>query len=247
MSGFIEWLEGSERERHQGAGGAATKPRLRPWEIYPAYPYVEPFVKNETNSWRREMHYLVAGLWAAHWREGQLGQPMSIREGMRCLRQRERSMSRMIHCSTERRFITLLDSDSDQLPHRLRQMIALLKSRPSTSTPLLTGLLYWNDDQKRTQNAWARDFYRNMNHETETESTSQEEKRHMKTLIEIHALQNFAPSNLNRDDTGAPKDALFGGTRRARVSSQCRKRAVREYFKGRRTRDGSPIERTYRR
>jgi CRISPR system Cascade subunit CasC len=54
----------------------------------------------------------------------------------------------------------------------------------------------------------------------------------MKTLIEVHALQNFAPSNLNRDDTGAPKDALFGGTRRARVSSQCLKRAVREHFKG---------------
>jgi len=53
----------------------------------------------------------------------------------------------------------------------------------------------------------------------------------MKTVVEIHALQNFAPSNLNRDDTGAPKDALFGGTRRARVSSQCAKRAVREYFK----------------
>jgi len=52
----------------------------------------------------------------------------------------------------------------------------------------------------------------------------------MKTLIEIHALQNFAPSNLNRDDTGAPKDALFGGTRRARVSSQCDKRAVRQFF-----------------
>lgn len=54
----------------------------------------------------------------------------------------------------------------------------------------------------------------------------------MKTLIEIHALQNFAPSNLNRDDTGAPKDAIFGGTRRARVSSQCFKRAVRQYFAG---------------
>jgi CRISPR system Cascade subunit CasC len=52
----------------------------------------------------------------------------------------------------------------------------------------------------------------------------------MKTIIEIHALQNFAPSNLNRDDTGAPKDALFGGTRRARVSSQCSKRAVRQFF-----------------
>ncbi len=54
----------------------------------------------------------------------------------------------------------------------------------------------------------------------------------MKTLIEIHALQNFAPSNLNRDDTGASKDAWFGGTRRARVSSQCLKRAVRQHFKG---------------
>jgi len=53
----------------------------------------------------------------------------------------------------------------------------------------------------------------------------------MKTLIEIHAIQNFAPSNLNRDDTGAPKDAIFGGARRARISSQCLKRCVREYFK----------------
>jgi len=52
----------------------------------------------------------------------------------------------------------------------------------------------------------------------------------MKKIIEIHVLQNFAPSNLNRDDTGAPKDALFGGTRRARVSSQCQKKAVRDYF-----------------
>jgi CRISPR system Cascade subunit CasC len=48
--------------------------------------------------------------------------------------------------------------------------------------------------------------------------------------IETHILQNFAPSNLNRDDTGSPKDAEFGGYRRARISSQCIKRAVRRYF-----------------
>ncbi len=46
-------------------------------------------------------------------------------------------------------------------------------------------------------------------------------------FIEIHALQNFAPSNLNRDDTGNPKDTEFGGVRRARISSQCIKRAIR--------------------
>ena len=49
----------------------------------------------------------------------------------------------------------------------------------------------------------------------------------MTLFVEYHLIQNFAPSNLNRDDTGAPKDALFGGYRRARVSSQCFKRAIR--------------------
>ncbi|SDU19461.1 type I-E CRISPR-associated protein Cas7/Cse4/CasC [Geopseudomonas guangdongensis] len=49
----------------------------------------------------------------------------------------------------------------------------------------------------------------------------------MTLFVEFHLIQNFAPSNLNRDDTGAPKDALFGGHRRARVSSQCFKRAIR--------------------
>lgn len=49
----------------------------------------------------------------------------------------------------------------------------------------------------------------------------------MSLFIEFHLIQNFAPSNLNRDDTGAPKDAIFGGHRRARVSSQCFKRAIR--------------------
>lgn len=46
-------------------------------------------------------------------------------------------------------------------------------------------------------------------------------------FIETHILQNFAPSNLNRDDTGAPKECMFGGARRARISSQCVKRAMR--------------------
>ncbi len=49
----------------------------------------------------------------------------------------------------------------------------------------------------------------------------------MTLFAEFHLIQSFAPSNLNRDDTGAPKDAVFGGYRRARVSSQCFKRSVR--------------------
>lgn len=46
-------------------------------------------------------------------------------------------------------------------------------------------------------------------------------------FVELHIIQNFPPSNLNRDDLGQPKDADFGGFRRARISSQSLKRATR--------------------
>lgn len=46
-------------------------------------------------------------------------------------------------------------------------------------------------------------------------------------LVEIHMLQNHAPCNLNRDDTGSPKDCMFGGVRRSRISSQSIKRSIR--------------------
>ncbi len=51
-------------------------------------------------------------------------------------------------------------------------------------------------------------------------------------LIELHILQSFPVSCLNRDDVGAPKTAVFGGVQRARLSSQSLKRAIREYAAG---------------
>lgn len=48
-------------------------------------------------------------------------------------------------------------------------------------------------------------------------------------FVELHIVQNFAPSNLNRDDSNTPKDCEFGGWRRARISSQCIKRSVRRH------------------
>lgn len=52
----------------------------------------------------------------------------------------------------------------------------------------------------------------------------------MTTYVELHALQSVPPSNINRDDTGSPKSATYGGVLRARVSSQAWKRAIREDF-----------------
>lgn len=52
----------------------------------------------------------------------------------------------------------------------------------------------------------------------------------MSLIVDTHALQTIPPSLINRDDTGAPKSAVFGGTPRQRVSSQSWKRAIRKFF-----------------
>ncbi|MBB1255660.1 type I-E CRISPR-associated protein Cas7/Cse4/CasC [Streptomyces alkaliterrae] len=51
-----------------------------------------------------------------------------------------------------------------------------------------------------------------------------------RTILDLHVLQTVPPSNLNRDDTGTPKTAFYGGVRRSRVSSQAWKRATRKAF-----------------
>lgn len=163
MSEFIERLEDMSAKDTKVRAVLRRSLAFDPGAFVPTYPYVEPFLKGEDNPWRRKMLYLVASLWAAHWREGRNGTSLPI--GKACAAHQVASGS----TNTERRFISLLDADSDQLPHRLRQMIALLREQAIDFDALLKGLLYWNDDQKRTQNAWARDFYRNLNHEASNE------------------------------------------------------------------------------
>jgi CRISPR system Cascade subunit CasC len=49
----------------------------------------------------------------------------------------------------------------------------------------------------------------------------------MTTFLQLHLLTAYPPANLNRDDSGMPKTAVFGGVQRLRVSSQSLKRAWR--------------------
>lgn len=48
--------------------------------------------------------------------------------------------------------------------------------------------------------------------------------------IDVNVLQTVPSANINRDDTGAPKTAVYGGTMRSRVSSQAWKRVIRQSF-----------------
>lgn len=157
MSALIAWLEKLSEADNKARAVLRRSLAFDPGQHIPAFPYVEPFLKGEESGWRRDMHYLVAALWAAHWREGRTGAALPLARA--CAAHQLKSGS----ASTERRFISLLDADREQLPHRLRQMVALLGEQPIDFEALLNDLLHWNRDDKRTQNAWARGFYHTLN------------------------------------------------------------------------------------
>jgi CRISPR system Cascade subunit CasB len=163
MSGLIAWLEQLNESDNKVRAVLRRSLAFDPGQHIPAFPYVESFLKGEQTGWRREMHYLVAALWAAHWREGRTGAASSLARA--CAAHQLKSGS----ASTERRFISLLDADPEQLPHRLRQMVALLGEQSIDFDALLSDLLGWNRDDKRIQNAWARDFYRTLNPASQTQ------------------------------------------------------------------------------
>ncbi|MEU8398317.1 type I-E CRISPR-associated protein Cas7/Cse4/CasC [Nonomuraea sp. NPDC048892] len=63
-------------------------------------------------------------------------------------------------------------------------------------------------------------------------------------FLDVHAIQPVPPANINRDENGSPKTALYGGARRMRVSSQAWKRAARKQLE--RAADFQPSQRTKR-
>ncbi|MDP3276799.1 MAG: type I-E CRISPR-associated protein Cas7/Cse4/CasC [Deltaproteobacteria bacterium] len=69
-------------------------------------------------------------------------------------------------------------------------------------------------------------------------------KRGRNVFVEFHVLRSYAPGNMNRDDLGTPKTAMFGGVRRLRLSSQCVKRTwrVSEHFTGTLGREALGVE-----
>lgn len=161
---FIEELEKISSDNTKVRAILRRSLAFKPGAFIQAYPYVEPFIaKEKVQSHKREMFYLVAGLWALHWREGRTDNPKLL--GKACAVYQLKTESK----NTESRFINLLDSDLDQLPQRLRQIIMLLKDYSIDFSALLTGLVFWENPEKYTQKNWARDFYHNYSEEPELE------------------------------------------------------------------------------
>lgn len=73
--------------------------------------------------------------------------------------------------SIEKRFVALLNSDEEDLPKHLRQIVSLLKSKdaPVNWYQLLKDIKYWSSDSRSVQRNWAKGFWGNNNEEEQKE------------------------------------------------------------------------------
>lgn len=82
--------------------------------------------------------------------------------------------------SIEKRFVALLNSDEEDLPNHLRQIISLLKSKeaPVNWFLLLKDIKGWSNEKRNVQRNWAKGFWGNFNTaNTETENTEKGEEK----------------------------------------------------------------------
>ncbi len=77
--------------------------------------------------------------------------------------------------SIEKRFVALLNSDFEDLPNHLRQIISLLKSKeaPINWLLLLKDIKFWEHENRNVQRQWAKGFWGN----STTENTEKGEEK----------------------------------------------------------------------
>lgn len=170
MSTLIEELAGRSRKESKVRAVLKRSLAFDPGTYPPTFPYVEHRLKDDDGEWKRKVYYLVAGLWAMHWQDRDGGVGQSLANACRMLYSANDQSP-----SIERRFIALIDADSEQLTYRLRQMVALLKEYEIDFNNLSKDLLSWNHPDKFVQINWAKEFYRNSSEKNEeTETTDKE-------------------------------------------------------------------------
>lgn len=129
-----------------------------PGQYFGSYRYIESAEArgDDESDWGSRMRALIGGLFALH---GDNGFKNSNEESLgRILgllyNEKDKSLS------IEKRFLTLLDSDEEQLPYRLRQVISLIKEYNIDWHKLYRDVRNWNHPDCFVQRGWARDFYR---------------------------------------------------------------------------------------
>lgn len=182
---FIGYLLGLAREGRENRGALAELRSglgKKPGEMSRVHRHVVPFLP-EKGDWQDRWYYLTATLFGSHpmhrdsvvhetggrktWEYMTVGNSFG-----RVWRERERPES------IEARFIALLNADADDLADHLRHVISLLRAhdKPIDWRRLFSDLLRWDDQERKVQKSWARDFYRHSSGNLDIADEQVEEK-----------------------------------------------------------------------
>ncbi|RJQ05536.1 MAG: type I-E CRISPR-associated protein Cse2/CasB [Bacillota bacterium] len=155
--------DGGTRAPRQRAAAAALRRGLgKPaGTVAEMYPYVEPWLSPSTEASKKVPYYTVAALLAWHplcWHDDdEPASPSNLGASFARLV----AVDRDAEAAVERRFVTLLDTRSEDLPQALRQAVGLLRSRGVAInwTQLLADLECWDRETREVQRRWARAFW----------------------------------------------------------------------------------------
>ncbi|NVM54842.1 MAG: type I-E CRISPR-associated protein Cse2/CasB [Candidatus Helarchaeota archaeon] len=155
-SPFVEYLENLEQRGARGELAALRRGlQYAPGECIEMYHYVVPWLENVKSKWEKDIHYLIASLYAYHPRSSHSG---NLGDTLRII-YRSRGESNSI----EQRFVALLRSNPEDLFFHLRQSISILKSEniPVNWHELFYDLKRWPYESKFTpQEKWANSFWK---------------------------------------------------------------------------------------
>jgi len=162
ISPFITFLEDLEEKNDRGALAALRRGLQHELgTCQDMYPYVIPWLENVKGKWDKDVHYLIASLFAYHpsfTRGGDMGDIFRII-----------SMKKGENKSLEQRFVSLLRSNPEDLPLHMRQAVSLAKSEniPIDWHELFFDLKRWNSNYFPPYEKWAQSFWKKPKKENE--------------------------------------------------------------------------------
>ena len=127
------------------------------------FPYIARFVQNSYRS-DENAYFLVASLFGLYptnsWKSDEKGKN-NLGKSLSLLKDDSDSI--------EKRFVALLNSDEEDLPNHLRQIVSLLKAKdaPVNWDQLLKDIKGWSSESKYVQRNWAKEFWGNTSTNTE--------------------------------------------------------------------------------
>ncbi len=165
ISGFLERLgrldAGGLAQLRRSAGQRLDESSRAYATFFPLIPH---WVERPAD---QELYFLVASLYALTTRGGDHRRQqggVSLGKALHQLRQAQLASTGRTQndkISLDRRFATLIEADTEQLPFRLRQLVRLLYSQQLTLdwNRLLRDLFVWRAADQCTQRRWMREYY----------------------------------------------------------------------------------------